>query len=247
MATESVEFISAIKAGSGTISELLSANWTIADSKLAQFYGASGSGKVNLATRRGILNQAAFLSVFAHASESGPVLRGVDVARRIACIPIDSPTSLNVVVVPPVPDKTKTTRERFAVHATDKDCIGCHSIIDSFGFAFEAFDGMGQFRSTEVGKPVDSTTQIALGTDFDGAYADSNALAVAMSQSARVRDCFARHMFRGSAGRSDESVEATEAAFMKFWQALPADKQGNIVQTLMTFVKSPLFSQRRAP
>jgi len=252
MTTESVEFITAvIKNGGGNVSELLGADWTqINEPKLAQLYNANLSSntltKVTLPTRRGILNQAAFLSVFAHASESGPVLRGVDIARRLACINIASPTSLNIVVVPPVPDPSKTTRERFKVHSTDPECANCHKTIDAFGFAFEEYDGMGQFRSTENGKPVDSTTTIT-NTDFDGTYADANALALAMSKSAQVRACFAKYMFQGSAGRSDDSVQASQTAFIKYWQALPADKQGNIVETLLTFVKSPLFTHRRAP
>ncbi|MGC4091600.1 MAG: DUF1592 domain-containing protein [Polyangiaceae bacterium] len=105
MVTESSTFIEkVITEGTGTIDQLLSADWTYADSNLATLYGASGSGKVTLPTRRGILNQAAFLSVFAHAHESSPVLRGVEIARRLACVPIASPSTLNIVVVPPAPE-----------------------------------------------------------------------------------------------------------------------------------------------
>lgn len=249
MDAESIDFITSLIAdSSGNIDELLSANWTkVNDPKLAQLYGASGSGRITLPTRRGILNQAAFLSVFAHASESGPVLRGVDMARRVACIDIPSPTTLNIQVIPPLPDPKKTTRERFQVHATDALCAGCHDTIDAFGFAFEEYDGMGQFRSMEAGKAVDSSVVLKAGTDFDGSYADGNALSIAMSKSAQVRTCFARHMFRASAGRSDSSVTGTEQAFLSYWQALPADQQGNILQTLLTFVQSPLFTHRRAP
>jgi hypothetical protein len=218
----------------------------VSDSKLAQLYNASGSGRVTLPTRRGILNQAAFLSVFAHAHESSPVLRGVEIARRLACINIPSPTTLNIVVVPPPPDTTKSTRARFTAHSTDPKCVACHKNIDQFGFAFEEYDGMGGFRTTDNG-PVDSSAVISSSTDFDGNYADGNALAVAMSKSPQVAACFARHMFRGSAGRSDDSAVASEEAFMKYWQSLPADQHGNILQTLATFVKSPLFTHRRAP
>lgn len=249
MVKESSDFVgSVISDGSGNISELLSANWTmVTDTKLAQLYNASGSGKVTLPTRRGILNQAAFLSVFAHAHESSPVLRGVDLARRFACIDIPSPTTLNIVVVPPPPDPNKTTRDRFAVHSTDTVCANCHKNIDPFGFAFEEYDGMGAFRTMEGNNAVNSKVTIASGTDFDGDYADGNALATAMSKSPQVAACFARHMFRGSAGRSDSTVQASEAAFIKFWQSLPTDQQGNILQTLLSFVKSPLFTHRRAP
>jgi hypothetical protein len=245
--TESLEFPKAsIFEGTGSLQELLSADWTRAEASLATFYGSSGSGKVSLSKRRGILNQAAFLSVHAHATESGPVLRGVVVGRRLACLPIPSPISLNIMVTPPVPDPTKTTRERFAIHSADAACAACHTKIDPFGFSFEAFDGMGNARTTDANKPVDSKVSVAVGLDFDGSYADSNALSVALAESASVRSCFARHVFRASAGRSDASVQASEEAFLASWQALPPDSQGKVLDTLLTLVKSPLFSHRRA-
>ena len=246
--TESQQFVADVLTGTGTVGELLGANWTnVTDTKLAQLYNASGSGRVTLPTRRGILNQAAWLSVFAHAHESSPVLRGVDIARRFACLNVPSPTTLNIAVVPPPPDASKTTRDRFAVHSTDSLCAGCHKNIDQFGFAFEEYDGMGTFRTKEGNNDVNSKVTIASGTDFDGDYADGNALAIAMSKSPQVTACFARHMFRGSAARSDDTVQASEEAFIKYWKALPVDQQGNILQTLATFVKSPLFTHRRAP
>ncbi|HET9933526.1 MAG TPA: DUF1592 domain-containing protein, partial [Polyangiaceae bacterium] len=248
MVTESQQFVENVLTGTGTVGELLGANWTmVTDTKLAQLYNANGSGRVTLPTRRGILNQAAWLSVFAHAHESSPVLRGVDIARRFACLNIASPTTLNIAVVPPPPDPSKTTRARFSTHSTDSICAGCHKNIDQFGFAFEEYDGMGTFRTKEGSNDVNSKVTINSGTDFDGDYADGNALAVAMSKSPQVTACFARHMFRGSAARSDDTVQASEDAFIRYWQSLPMDQQGNILQTLATFVKSPLFTHRRAP
>jgi hypothetical protein len=249
---ESNEFLSAVLTQStGTVGELLGADWTQAEGNLATFYKGTGQGRVTLPKRRGVLNQGAFLSVYAHASESGPVLRGVAIARRIACLEVPSPTTLNINVVPPPPDPAQTTRQRFSVHAADAACAGCHARIDPFGFSFEQYDGMGAFRLEEGKSPnpvhkVDSATTVAVGADFDGSYADSDELAVALSKSASVRQCFAKHMFRAAAARSDATVKASEDAFMKAWQALPAAEQGNILQTVMTFVKSPLFQYRRA-
>jgi hypothetical protein len=249
MDAESVDFIVGVlqdqtSATGGTIEALLANESTVAAADLKSWYAASVGGSAP-PKRRGILNQAAFLSIFAHASESAPVLRGVEVARRVACLAVPSPTSLNIQVVPPQPDNTKTTRERFAVHATDTMCAGCHKTIDAFGFAFEAYDGMGGFRTMDANHPVDSKVTVAVSSDFDGNYSDSNQLAVALSKSPQVRACFARNMFRASAGRSDDSVAKTEEAFVKYWQALPPSEQGDILQTLVTYVKSPLFTHRR--
>jgi hypothetical protein len=239
----------------GTIGELLSADWTIADATLAKVYGATSAGtshtSLAASKRRGILNQAGFLSVFAHASESGPVLRGVAIMRQVACMPLKSPTELNIDVTPPPFDSSKTMRQRFTDHAADPKCSACHKNIDAFGFSFETYDGMGAARKVVNGKPtennqtVDTAVTLATGLDFDGTYADSNALAVALSTSAQVRNCLARQIFRSSTGRSDASVTASEEAFVNFWKQLPADKQGNVLETLVSYVKNPTFLKRR--
>jgi Protein of unknown function (DUF1592)/Protein of unknown function (DUF1588)/Protein of unknown function (DUF1595)/Protein of unknown function (DUF1587) len=238
----------------GTIDELLGADWTIADSTLAGLYGVSsaGTGRTSLGAvgRRGLLNQAAFLSVFAHASESAPVLRGVAIMRQVACMPLRSPTELNIDVTPPPVDPGKTTRQRFADHVSDKLCASCHTSIDGFGFAFETFDGMGAARPVQNGHPTENglaieTATAVVGTDFDAMFADSNQLAAALATSAQVRTCLARQIFRSSTGRSDDSVKGSEDAFVEYWKQVPAAQQGNILETLVAYVKNPTFIQRR--
>jgi Protein of unknown function (DUF1592)/Protein of unknown function (DUF1588) len=248
MEIETDRFVVEVLTGStGTVGELLGADWSVVDAPLAAFYGASGQGRVTLPDRRGILNQGAFLAVHAHATESAPVVRGVTVLRRVACVDIASPTTLNINVVPPVPDPTKTTRERFSIHTADAECRACHDLIDPMGFSFERFDGMGGLRPMEEdnGKPVDSSALVSLGGDFDGAFPDSSALAEALSASASVRTCFARQLFRASAGYSGALGAPSEQAFLEAWSAVPAAAQGDILESLIAYVKSPLFSHRR--
>lgn len=250
---ESYAFVRAVldpqaQVSGNDVATLLGANWTVAVPGLGELYPDAedlGNGYLLFPERRGVLNQGAFLSVKAHAHESTPVLRGVLVSRRIACMDVPSPASLNLEVVPPVPDPSQTTRQRFEVHTADPQCAGCHATIDGFGNAFEQFDGMGMFRSTENGMPVDSTTTVKVHMEFDGDYEDSNELAVALANSESVRECFARHVFQAVAGRSDRSAADTEAAFLSRWHDLPAEQQGNVIDTLAAFVKSPLFTHRR--
>ena len=203
--------------------------------------------KSTLSRRVGVLNQAAFLSTYANAHESHPIFRGVAVTRRVTCYKLDSPASFNLQVVPPEPDPTKTTRERFSVHPQDSLCQGCHQVIDPYGFAFERFDGMGQSRETEHGKPIDSAVYVELGSELDGPYADSNELAIALSRSTAVRECFARFMFRAAAATGDSAATPGEAEFMETWNATPAAAQGGIVETLVAYVKRPAFALREAP
>jgi len=254
---ETKQFLSAaVSSGAqvgGSLTELLGGGWSMVNAPLAKIYGVSAPDatndkfvRVDLPNRLGVLNQGAFLSVFAHAHETAPVLRGVQVMRRVACIAVPSPVDLKMAVVPPLPDPSKTTRERFTTHATTA-CAGCHDKIDNFGFAFEGFDGMGRFRSTDNNQPVDSKVVI-MGTDFDGNYADSNALAKAMSTSAQVRECFARHMYRALAATSAPELAASEDDFVKYSglsKAGGAMTDANLVGTITAFITNPSFAYRK--
>jgi hypothetical protein len=149
--------------------------------------------------------------------------------------------------VPPLPDPSKSTRERYAIHATDPECSQCHDAIDAFGFSFEGFDAMGGYRTMD-NTPVDTNVTVALGTDFDGTYASSNELAAAMSQAPSVQACFARNLFRSATGRSaGEDALATEQQFLDFVKTIDGADKGNIVETLVAYVQSTLFAQRRNP
>lgn len=253
MEAESRAFIEEVLHNStGTLQELLTADWTIADPSLAAVYGVSPGGpgqRTSLANvrRRGILNQGAFLSVFASNNGSHPVFRGVAILRRIACVDVPDPGAQGIVVSFPAADTTKTTRDRFEQHALDPGCANCHKAIDNVGFAFEAFDGMGKTRSVENGLSVDSQVTLGLGSDLDGTYADSVELLNAFSGSESVKSCLARQIFRSTAARSDASVADAEEAFVETWKQLPIEQQGRLADVLVAFVKSPTFIQRRTP
>jgi Protein of unknown function (DUF1588) len=204
------------------------------------------------------------------------VLRGVAVERRVACIPVPDPSTLNITVPPPpAPDASnpETTRALFNVHGTTPGCTGCHVNIDAFGFTFEGYDGMGEYRTIDADSngavhlgaekvpstrsqaiggyeylPIDTTTTaVGTGTDLDGSYPNSNALATALAASASVASCVATQLFRASTGRSDSTGALTdgETAFQSFWQQLPAANQGKLAEILIAYVRSPLFVQRR--
>jgi hypothetical protein len=253
MQDESHAFIDEVlHRSTGTLSELLTADWTITNESLADLYGVPWAGpgeRTSLAgaRRRGVLTQGAFLSVFATNNGSHPVFRGVALMRRIACIDTPDPGALGIVVNFPAADPGKTTRERFEVHSMDPGCAGCHATIDAFGFALESFDGMGALRSTENGRAIDTSVTLESGSDLDGTYADSGELLGALARSESVKTCLARQLFRSAAARSDESVLEAENAFLSLWRALPAEQQERLADVLVAFVKSPAFIERRIP
>jgi hypothetical protein len=257
MKREADAFVSQVMWESGgTVADLIGADWTPAEDDLARMYlNLNGgdvvprtNGRVSLAGthRRGIFGQGAFLSVYAHATETAPVLRGVALLRRIVCDDIPPPASLNINVVPPLPDPSKTTRERFTTHVSDTLCASCHNKIDPFGFSFENLNGMGKEVTTDNGHPVETDTVVGEGLDFDGPYKDSTELVTALARSKAVKGCFARHLFRYSAARSDSAVKGAEDAFVKVWDGLPEASQGKLQDVIVAFVGSDGFMQRRA-
>src|SRR5690606_441931 len=121
MAQETTDFVHGVlNYDGGSLATFLTGQSAVAQPALAEIYSKGPP-------RNGLLNQGAFLSVYAHAHETSPILRGVAVMRRVACVDIHLPTSLDVEIVPPVPDPTLTTRERFNIHTQDPDCAQCHS------------------------------------------------------------------------------------------------------------------------
>jgi hypothetical protein len=246
--SESRDFVRAVAFEStGSISELFGATWTV-DSGPLEMYETDGRGPIdgssNLTDRVGILNQAAFLATYANAHESHPIFRGVAVAQRVTCMGLDSPASFNIEVVPPLPDPSLTTRERYTLHSQDAICAGCHDIIDPLGFSFEHFDGMGGYRDEDNGKPVDSSVDLVVEQEFAGSYADSNELALALSRSDTVQECFARYMFRAAAASGDSAATPGEAEFIEHWRALPTADRGDVVETLVAIVSNESFTMR---
>lgn len=132
----------------------------------------------------GLLTQRSLLTVHAHHDGSSPVHRGVLVRERLLCEPLPPPPA-NLDTSPPEVDPTLTTRERYAQHATDPACSGCHDKVDPIGFGFEHYDGLGQWRDTENGLPIDASGQVD-GLDFDGV----DELSTLLLDDERFRACF---------------------------------------------------------
>ena len=231
----------------GSLGLLLTADFTVAPTAMASFYGlgGGGAGRLSLAgvRRRGILHHASFLSVHAHADSSAPVIRGAVIRRKLFCHQLALPTDPNVVVVFPPPDPSRTTRERYEAHVNNDVCRGCHTLIDPIGFAFEGFDGMGAARTRDNSKPID-TSGTLVGTDVNGDITDSVDLVMRLGGSAQVRSCFARNVLRFGSAQANAGVESQ---FLKVVAALPAAQQDKLLDLLVAFAGSELFVNRRVP
>jgi len=250
IAAESDAFISeAVFGDDGTITKVLTADYTVADQKLAQYYGlpfGAAGKRISYGTvpRRGVIMQSAFLSVFAHDNETAPVKRGNTILRKVMCVILPLPGELNLKVVPPPPDPKKTTRERFTQHSTDAACAGCHSVIDPIGFSLENFDGMGGLRTMENGKAVVTDAEIK-GADVGGPVKDGAELMGKLGASDQVKNCFARNLFRFAAAQAGEGYEAM--FFGTVWDKMPAGKRIDLKEMLVALAASDMFINRRVP
>lgn len=184
MVAESVGFFHEIFRRNAPISEFLDADWSMVNPRLARFYGlpaaaAAGFQRVSLppdSHRGGLLTQAAVLSLSSDGTRHRPVHRGIWVSETIlGKTPNPPPANVNPIEPNPVDAPRATIRMKLAAHTAHAQCAACHRSIDPLGFAFDNYDAIGQWRTTEFvqhGKgphpAVDASGQLPDGRLYDG-------------------------------------------------------------------------------
>jgi mono/diheme cytochrome c family protein len=162
--------------------ELLNADYTFVDERLARNYGIKGvygpqfrRVKLTDPNRRGLLGQGSILAMTSVANRTSPVFRGKYVLN----------TFLNTPPPPPPPNVPtldesnqgvskvpKTVRAQLELHRKNQPCAGCHRVIDPAGFALENFDSIGQWRDKDPdGAPLDVAGTLADGSQVNGPVA----------------------------------------------------------------------------
>jgi hypothetical protein len=162
--------------------ELMSADYTFVNERLAKHYGIPGvygtrfrQVKLTGPNRRGLLGQGSVLSLTAVATRTSPVFRG----KMVLSTFLNTPPSPPPPNVPTLEESNKdagtapkTVREQLELHRKNPGCASCHKIIDPPGFALENFNSVGQWRDTDAdGKPIDAAGVLADGTKVNGPIA----------------------------------------------------------------------------
>jgi len=158
--------------------------------------------------RAGLLGQAGFLALYSHSGRSSPTLRGRAIRELLMCQVVpDPPGNVNFTAVQDTTNKAMpTARIRLTRHRTDPVCAGCHMITDPIGLGLEKFDGIGAFRATENGAPIDSSGQLD-GVDF----ADAKQLGEALSKNEAITQCVSsRALEYATASSPDSHYELVE-------------------------------------
>jgi hypothetical protein len=192
----------------GTLRGLLTDSTVFVDPMLAPMYSLGGPTPTGFDQKAtgdryvGLLAQPALMAKLAGPNQSSPVRRGVFIFATLLCQPLPPPPA-NINIQPPTPVPNATTRQLFAAHSSSAMCQGCHGLIDPLGFGLENYDGLGVYRDTQNGKPIDATGEIkgAREASLNGKFNGPKELAEKLAGSRQVHDCVSVNMYRYAIGR----------------------------------------------
>jgi hypothetical protein len=160
------------------IPELLSADYTFVNERLARFYGIPGvygsrPRRVTLPNpdqRGGLLAHGGLMAITAYPDRTSPVLRGKWLLDNIlGANPAPPPANVDTSLDQGRAAEALGIRERLERHREDPLCASCHTLMDPLGFALEEFDAVGAWRDTdETGGPVDNVGTWPSGVELNG-------------------------------------------------------------------------------
>jgi len=231
------------------VPELLSANYTFVNERLAKHYGipnvyGSRFRRVDFdgnSGRGGLLRQGSVLTVTSYATRTSPVIRGKWILENILGVPPPPPPP----AVPPLKDNTGSTkalsvRERLALHRANMPCAGCHRLMDPVGFSLENYDAVGRWRTIEEAKPIDSTGGLPDGSTFEGVTGLQKAL---LNRPELFVSTFSEKLLTYALGRGVEYYDAP-AVRKVVAEARTSDYRFSSV--ILGIVKSTPFQMRRS-
>ncbi|MDG2177028.1 MAG: DUF1592 domain-containing protein [Gammaproteobacteria bacterium] len=175
---ETSQFFNSIMAEDRPVTELLTANYTFVNERLARHYGIDGIKGDDFQrvehsdpNRYGILGHGSIHTVTSFPHRTSPVVRGKWVMENILGAEVPAPPDDVPALEENAADAIDklSMRERLANHRDNPACNSCHSMLDPIGFAMERFDGIGRYRELdEGGLPIDSSGILSDGTPIDG-------------------------------------------------------------------------------
>ena len=229
--------------GGGKVETLFGSSSLFVNDALQKVYGgpAVASPQEVKATeapagqRRGVLTHPALLTILAQPDASDPIHRGVFVVEEVLCqkLPDAAP---DIPDLPPLKNGL-STRQRLEMHRSNPACSGCHKLFDPVGMAFEGYDAIGRYRTTDQGVPVDSSGEIWQQLDVDGAFANGMELLGKLGTSTAVRDCMVQKSFEYALRR--ELAEADACALGAVKQRFRSS--GDLVDLLASVATSAAF------
>lgn len=211
MRRETELFLASVLMADRPITELLSADYTFVNERLARHYGiprvrGSHFRRVSLdgTGRHGLLGHGSVLTITSAPNRTSPVIRGAWIMENLLGTPPPPPppgveTNLEEKGGPGA--APTTLRQRLELHRADPGCAACHSMMDPIGFALENFDPVGKYRSHADGQPVDAGAVFWDGSAFDG---PDELYGLIMARQALFVENFTRKLMTYALGRKVE-------------------------------------------
>ena len=177
MQRETELFISSVFRENRSVLDLLRANYTFLNERLARHYGipnirGSHFRRVTFpdgSVRGGLLGQGSVLTITSYSTRTSPVLRGKWVLENLlSAAPPPPPADVPSLKTETSPGKPLTLRDAMVQHRAAPACAGCHARMDPIGFAMENFDAVGRWRERDGDQPIDATGVFPEGTKFEG-------------------------------------------------------------------------------
>jgi len=230
--------------------ELLTADYTFVNERLAKHYGISniyGSHfrRITLAPespRRGLLGKGSILAVTAYATRTSPVIRGKWVLENLLGTPPPPPPPN----VPPLSDEKSdgvlSMRERMVQHRRNPVCASCHAVMDPVGLSMENFDATGRWRTLTDGfAPIDASGNFPGGATFEGVSGLKQAILARSDQFVRT---LTGKLLTYALGRPTDYYDAPAVREIERTAARDDYRFSSLI---LGIVKSTPFQMRRPP
>ena len=176
MRRETERFIEEIVRGDRSVLEIIEADYTFVDDRLARFYGIDGVEgpqvrQVDVSgTQRGggILSHASILTITSYATRTSPVLRGKWILENLLNAPPPPPPPSVPALDEAKVGQSGSLRQQLEAHRQNLACAACHARLDPLGFGLENFNAIGAWREQEGEDPVDASGTLPTGRSFRG-------------------------------------------------------------------------------
>ncbi len=220
------------------------------DGILAEHYGLpAGTYSPNVPTqlppsRQSLFGLGAVLASTSHPDRTSLPLRGMWVLENVLCIaPPPVPNDVDTSQFRPTAGKTQ--REQLQVHRANPSCSNCHLLMDQLGGGLENFDGLGSFRTEDLGAPVDASGVLPPNRKFDGPESLNELLM--RDYGAEFAVCFAQKVLSAATNRLPSTEDA---CFTESLRDSPPQDMRALLQNIATsaaFLKDTTLTEEKAP
>ncbi len=224
--------------------EILTSTQGYAGPAMASLYGEPAPREMTLMDfgpeRPGFFAQVPYLALFGDDTHSDAIHRGLFINFQVLCAKLPKPG--DGVPLPPAPVAGQQDRERMEKHTGKGTCgEACHgNYINPLGFAFENYDGLGRYRTTDQDRPVDASSAYPFATGLAG-FTGASELMELLANSDEAHECYAKNLMSYALQRD---VIAEDEPLLTQLAALSKSGNGSLKALIVELAQSPAFLNR---